>query len=761
MILLDLSEVHILESALRHALQRDQCQQPDDIDIGYIQLRAIRNVGVNEQELLHCIRNNQEILDEIVVNADDDCWSKWCAKKAAVKVRQNINPKTQSNHLNSMTDDIVTRISNIVESADIFPVDSNSNDSLKRITRTETDNEDFFYVDDDKDADFVPNDAECLTDQSSNTDFAEPSTSRKPPDNGEKSSETTDGENISSDWSKMEHPQKRLKLTNSEKTNDSELIEADIGAAGDHKLDLDVDDLIGNDLDLRPLLSDIVDENNDFENLRTFENNQKQAQKKVNLECRLCLDEFSTHGDFRNHFRTTHPQTKPYMCTTCGDVFSYEQCLEFHIEKQHNSDKPDGWIKPEINCAYELVCRICNEIGDIKSHFDLVKHFEKEHPTLFPYLCIICGVCFPGFSRLQIHLQDVHECEVYTASDDITESCRSDKQLSVDYCADIVCHICGELSCNPLSLAKHFKIKHGAWKPFICVICEITFSSLSKLRGHQLKEHAVNKVEYDEDVVKKKNFPEVPAYRLYCQECNINLEKHIPYIEHFRTYHGEERPYSCRDCNQKMKTLSALNYHYRVKHLNYSMFTCDVCQKPMRNSQLLELHKLTHLDRKTRKSLHRFMCSDCGAAFERKSLLDSHIRSKHTNEVTDVCDVCGKVFYNKENHRTHMKFHAGIKKYNCNICDKRFVTSSMLTRHLTVHKSKKSHQCPVCLKWFARNDSMKAHCRSFHRLEILQTSTASNTASFTCDICMETFPTKSILDVHFTKHLTEEIGIEK
>ncbi|XP_074645608.1 uncharacterized protein LOC141901926 isoform X2 [Tubulanus polymorphus] len=507
MILLDLSEVHILESALRHALQRDQCQQPDDIDIGYIQLRAIRNVGVNEQELLHCIRNNQEILDEIVVNADDDCWSKWCAKKAAVKVRQNINPKTQSNHLNSMTDDIVTRISNIVESADIFPVDSNSNDSLKRITRTETDNEDFFYVDDDKDADFVPNDAECLTDQSSNTDFAEPSTSRKPPDNGEKSSETTDGENISSGSGEEYTPSKQRKTR--------------LSTAGRSKP--------------RPPRRKIT----------------KYLPFDCCANCRLCSKSFVSEETLKEHFRIMHSSEPVYWCDICdiGDLDWSSQDLVEHRANKHDSARDTKRRGRPPRVDFDLTCRLCRNVQS--SHVALKEHFKISHPGLSAYQCRECNKCVTSFRQLKFHMASHSGHRPIKCSHcDSTFACESSMQAhfkrrhNPERERRWICHKCGLAFYERVTMQSHLALHTNIRYP--CDICGAKLSSKGHVKKHIASIHRGEK-----------------HHR--CPECGQRFFELAALRQHRRVHSGE-KPFSCDICQHRFARSDMVLVHKRLVH---------------------------------------------------------------------------------------------------------------------------------------------------------------------------------------------------
>ena len=49
------------------------------------------------------------------------------------------------------------------------------------------------------------------------------------------------------------------------------------------------------------------------------------------------------------------------------------------------------------------------------------------------------------------------------------------------------------------------------------------------------------------------------------------------------------------------------------------------------------------------------------------------------------CDVCGKRFYQKTDHRRHMRTHTGEKPYKCDVCLKYFSRKGNMEAHRRLH----------------------------------------------------------------------------
>lgn len=91
----------------------------------------------------------------------------------------------------------------------------------------------------------------------------------------------------------------------------------------------------------------------------------------------------------------------------------------------------------------------------------------------------------------------------------------------------------------------------------------------------------------------------------------------------------------------------------------------------------------------------------------------SHAKHDAENNISLLCEICGKSFTNKSKLQHHTRLHLPIEQrrsFQCYICKIHFAYKKSLVHHMPMHWGQKiQYQCDVCLSQFSRPDALKRH----------------------------------------------------
>ncbi|XP_033728450.1 zinc finger protein 26-like [Pecten maximus] len=295
------------------------------------------------------------------------------------------------------------------------------------------------------------------------------------------------------------------------------------------------------------------------------------------------------------------------------------------------------------------------------------------------------------------------------------------------------CDLCGKIFLRSLSLYKHRQL-HDTSGKFTCKTCQKQFNSIESLRRHA-KNHLDVKPYIcsvcGKGCTEKRNLDthmlvHTQKKEFICEVCGKAYRTQQQLKEH-RYIHTGERPHKCKVCEMAFRSQDVLRNHMAL-HSEFKKFMCHTCGKTFRQQSCLITHQHTHSNEPTH------MCNVCGQGCKSSGALNSHFVSFHLKPEdvasykwsVHVCEVCNKMFGEKQDHERHMRTHTGEKPYSCEICQKTFADKSNLRSHIRNHNGDRSKKCQICGKGFMFNRDLKKHMASHNnkiRVPLLDNAT--------------------------------------
>ncbi|XP_060520868.1 zinc finger protein 585A-like [Cylas formicarius] len=327
--------------------------------------------------------------------------------------------------------------------------------------------------------------------------------------------------------------------------------------------------------------------------------NRKNAQRRQYVShkswpCKKCSEVFATFRQLKIH-RKTHVRVETfekhtyafaqdlYVCNTCSAEFQEKNEVEDHI-KNHENQFRCANCHESFKTAYQLGCHSSahNEDGNVN--------------------CPLCSYKSAKRGALLIHINYVHL-----------------KKFAY------FCETCGK-GFNDHLIYKEHNNEHLGVKPFVCVVCDKSFTYTRYLNTHQVRTH---RVPIDGQLLPNQ-----------CPYCNKHyskpesLEKHLDET-HFKTG-PHEKKHLCDTCGKGFAQRSKLIIHERV-HTGFKPYGCSYCEKSFTKKDYLVMHERVHSGEKP------YSCGYCGKCFSQAAPLRIHLRI-HTGEKPYVCHFCGSGF---------------------------------------------------------------------------------------------------------------------
>ena len=294
-----------------------------------------------------------------------------------------------------------------------------------------------------------------------------------------------------------------------------------------------------------------------------------------------------------------------------------------------------------------------------------------------------------------------------------------------------------------------------------CDKCDMWFDSFASFRTHS-KYHQEGQIE-----------------KSVCILCQKEFDHSNLLVSHMLKNHVTNGEYKCDFCTKTFKTdrRSELEFHVTKDHgIGDYKFKCDICDLPFAKECRLKKHKdVVH----EKKSLN-LICDTCGLVCKTKTHFDKHLKANHAGslitdkDINKKCDKCQEEFNEPLVFEDHLKQCLDDKKsFKCKYCDLHWVSHLSLEMHIVLSHQKINHVCQhcghstsqmtalnyhiktkhdkiydfvchICPKSYARNEELKEHLASSHKIGELKHK---------CDHCEYSFYTKGRLSNHIkNKH---------
>lgn len=212
-----------------------------------------------------------------------------------------------------------------------------------------------------------------------------------------------------------------------------------------------------------------------------------------------------------------------------------------------------------------------------------------------------------------------------------------------------------------------------------------------------------------------------------CSACDEDFVSFAELTAHMK-YHipGVEKPKHVCTVCDKKFFTSGALEHH-VKMCFCKPEKCEICEKIYKNKNMLALHKLTH------GIISSHPCQYCNRKFPFASSLEQHLIVDHTDKPQFLCKGCNKVFHSKLELIIHRKSHPEIVFKQKDKCSE--------------------YLCYICGDIFYTFRKLWFHEKRAHEdSKKLQISELKNSLKYICEVCGKIFKYSALLKNHAVVH---------
>ncbi|XP_059047307.1 zinc finger protein 431-like isoform X2 [Achroia grisella] len=247
------------------------------------------------------------------------------------------------------------------------------------------------------------------------------------------------------------------------------------------------------------------------------------ATEACKFKCNKCCTRFRTDAALANHHSLG---CGGYNCVNCGDVFTTENLLQYHLVQNHNRRNSSGGISE---------CASCHT----KFHNDaaLCRHLDDRCGEVVP--CVQCGRSFTTEDEMNEHL-NVHSTEQFK------------------------CEVCKKSFKSPFHFAEHY-VRHSGNRDHVRVP---RYEKRSKLRPRKDGTDIPKKVMCD--ICGQLCLSHMRVHNEQrphqCSYCGKRFKIRGALVKHVLLIHRGIEPHQCHFCKKYFKTSASVKLHIKTVH---------------------------------------------------------------------------------------------------------------------------------------------------------------------------------------------------
>lgn len=438
---------------------------------------------------------------------------------------------------------------------------------------------------------------------------------------------------------------------------------------------------------------------------------ERHRRPKELLHCDQCDKDFRSKDGYKYHRENRCILIK---CRLCEQTFGQTVDLKEHMKLSHDITLPDTEQEHQFE-AQTGMCFIC---GKIVKDSNLERHM-RVHMEEKPFVCDLCGKRFKFKSAIRDHMMiklgmKDYVCEICGRK--FVKKCYLNKHIrfhagNKDQ-KNLQCDVCSEQFVDKKLYILHKRSSHDPEKPFLCDLCNKSYTSKASLRQHLVREVICTLCDeiFTSNDLLKQHVILVHTLMQYREAVNDENDSNAAFV------------YPCEICGRKFTS------EERYKQHQLTELSCELCYSKFTQNEDLKIH----IENKHDPTEHRKVMS----LRWKKNIKLGGIKSAEF-----PCDICGKKLFYRRTLLLHMRMHSGLKPYKCEYCNKAYTSKHSLNAHLISEKNLRKFACSYCGKRYNFNSDLIIHVKQRHE-----------SRQFSCHVCGKKFGLLKYLKDHSTIH---------